>query len=438
MAAEGAAAVDRACTGAAVSDGLPVRAAPRLQDRTRHAGREERVLHRRHLRSAGAAGGVAEQLRRRQLAARAARREQGRHLRGGEDRRRDAEYVSRPVLRQPDDALRRLSRRSAGRSAAARRGAVRTRPAGSRRSSGTGRTRRTRRTRRTSRTRRGATGRRRRPWTESAPAAWRPRLLQAGGHQRRRRDGSDRADQRLRSGGHGRSRSARDSARPRRLDHVPGRQQHLRRLAHAGWPGQRCGGRYRGVAQLGQRRGAAVPAAVQRSALRQQHPHRRPRHGVAAAAEQQVQPVLQRDAQSLRLRLQSTRRGVHLRQRHGVGRQRAVVSRGADGPHDPGRRRRLSQRHGQVPGRVLRHHPGTAPPAPRLAGRRRVLSELRLSGEVLRQPVRGRLVAGTVALYRAHRERRRPTRAARISRSSSTASRCRSPISRLAPTATST
>ena len=44
------------------------------------------------------------------------------------------------------------------------------------------------------RTRRGATGRRRRPWTESAPAARRPRLLQAGGHQRRRRDGSNRAD----------------------------------------------------------------------------------------------------------------------------------------------------------------------------------------------------------------------------------------------------
>ena len=269
-----------------------------------------------------------------------------------------------------------------------------------------GRGARARRTGRTRRTRRGATGRRRRPWTESAPGARRPRLLQAGGHQRRRRDGSDRADQRLRGGGHGRPRPARDSPRPRRLDHVPDRQQHLRRLAPRRWPGQRCGGRYRGVAELEQRRGAPVPAAVQRSALRQQHPHRRARHGVAAAAEQQVQPVLQRDAQSLRLRLQPGRRGVHLRQRHGVGRQRAVVSRGAHGSHDPRRRRRLSQRHRQVPGRVLRHDSGAAAPAPRLAGRRRVLSELRLSREILRQPVRGRLVAGTAALHGADPERR--------------------------------
>ena len=65
------------------------------------------------------------------------------------------------------------------------------------------------------------------------PARGIPGFYKLRGHQRRRRDGSDRADQRLRRGRHGRSRSARDSPWPRRLDHVPDRQQHLRRLALA-------------------------------------------------------------------------------------------------------------------------------------------------------------------------------------------------------------
>ena len=82
--------------------------------------------------------------------------------------------------------------------------------------------------------------------------------------------------------------------------------------------------------------------------------------------------------------------------------------------------------------------PGAPPPAARLAGRRRVLSELRLSGEVLRQPVRGRLVARPAALQRADARAARPTADARISPSSCTASRCRSPTSRSGPTATST
>ena len=51
-------------------------------------------------------------------------------------------------------------------------------------------------------------------------------------------------------------------------------------------------------------------------------------------------------------------------------------------------------------------HPGAAAPAPRLAGRRRVLSELRVSGEVLRQPVRGGLVARPAALHGADAGRR--------------------------------
>ena len=53
--------------------------------------------------------------------------------------------------------------------------------------------------------------------------------------------------------------------------------------------------------------------------------------------EQPLQPLLQRDAQSLRLRLQSRRRSVHVRQRHGVGRERAVVPGGQHGAHDPRR-----------------------------------------------------------------------------------------------------
>ena len=45
----------------------------------------------------------------------------------------------------------------------------------------------------------------------------------------------------------------------------------------------------------------------------------------------------------------------------------------------PGGDSRLSQRHRQVPGRVLRRAAGTAASAPRIAGRRRDLPELRLS-----------------------------------------------------------
>ena len=76
-------------------------------------------------------------------------------------------------------------------------------------------------------------GRRPRRPTESATAPRRARLLQAGGHQRRRRDGPDRADQRLCRQRHGGSRAARDSPWAGRLDHVPDRQQHLRRQRSA-------------------------------------------------------------------------------------------------------------------------------------------------------------------------------------------------------------
>ena len=117
---------------------------------------------------------------------------------------------------------------------------------------------------------------------------------------------------------------------PGREHHVPHRQQHLRRGATSPTDANDNAVDKESLAELAQRRGAPVPAAVQRSAVRQQHAHRRARDGVAPPAEQQVQPVLQRHAQSVRLRLQPRRRGVHVRQRHGMGRQLAVVSRGAD------------------------------------------------------------------------------------------------------------
>ena len=170
--------------------------------------------------------------------------------------------------------------------------------------------------------------------------------------------------------------------------------------------GQRRGGRHRELAELAQRRGAAVPAAVQRSALRQQHPHRRALDGVAAAAEQQFSLFFSgmRNPYDFAFNLAGEAFTFDSDMEWDVN---APWYREVRTVHMiPGRRRRLPQRHGQVPGRVLRHDPGAAAPAPRIAGRRRGLSELRLSGEVLRQPVRGRLVARSAALHRAHGQRR--------------------------------
>ena len=89
-----------------------------------------------------------------------------------------------------------------------------------------------------------------------------------------------------------------------------------------------------------------------------------------------------------------------------MGRQCPVVPRGTDRAHDSRRRRRLSQRHRQVPGRVLRHPAGASTLAPWITRRRRGLPELRVSTVLLRQPLRGRLVARTSALHGAHAERR--------------------------------
>ncbi len=61
---------------------------------------------------------------------------------------------------------------------------------------------------------------------------------------------------------------------------------------------------------------------------------------------------------------------------------------------------------GKIPGRVLRHAARAPAPAPRVPGRRRGLSELRVSAVFLRQPVRGGLVARAAALHGADAERR--------------------------------
>ena len=113
----------------------------------------------------------------------------------------------------------------------------------------------------------------------------------------------------------------------------------------------------------------------------------------------QVLAAVQRHAEPVRLRLQPQWRSVHVRQRHGMGRELAVVPRKPDHPHDSRRRRRLPERHRQVSGRVLRHDSGAAAHASRVAGRRRDVSELRVSLLVLRQPVRSRLVARSPPLY---------------------------------------
>ena len=61
---------------------------------------------------------------------------------------------------------------------------------------------------------------------------------------------------------------------------------------------------------------------------------------------------------------------------------------------------------GKIPGRVLRRPAGASPSPTRITGRCRVLSELRISVELLRQPVRSGLVARPPALHRARVEGR--------------------------------
>ena len=89
---------------------------------------------------------------------------------------------------------------------------------------------------------------------------------------------------------------------------------------------------------------------------------------------------------------------------------------------------------GKYPRVLHRLAPAGARPRPRIAGRRRVLHELRLPARVLRQPVRSRLVARPPALHGADAERRDLHARDRTAPSSSTASRSTSPTSKSGPT----
>ena len=139
----------------------------------------------------------------------------------------------------------------------------------------------------------------------------------------------------------------------------------------------------------------------------------------------------------VRLRLQPRRRGVRLRQRHGMGRQRPVVPRGAHRPHDPGRRRRLSQRHRQVcrtsTSTSCRRCATCVAARPSASRSTRATRIRRLSSTTCSRRT-GRAAGCST---RRSRQAAPRTRAARISPSSSTASRCRSPISKSVLTATS-
>ena len=262
-----AAAVAGARAGSALPAGLAVRPAARIQDRARHAGRQDRVLHRRHLRQPRPAGRVAEQLGQRQRRRACCSTTNGDGIfESREDRLRQAQHLSRPVLRRPRRSTRTAAASIAGRSRRRRPPA----PGADRRQA------------------------RRRPRQSGDPTIGIPGL-----YKLEDTNGDDVMDtieriQRYTSAGMGDHGPHAIRRAPGRLDHVPDRQQHLRRRA----AGQRRRRGQGSLAQLEQRQGAAVPAAVQRSALRQQHADRRARDGVAAAAEQQVRAAVQRHAQS--------------------------------------------------------------------------------------------------------------------------------------------
>ena len=146
------------------------------------------------------------------------------------------------------------------------------------------------------------------------------------------------------------------------------------------------------LAELEQRRGKAVPAAVQRPAVWQQHAHWRARHGLAVAGEQQVQPVLQRHAQSYDFAFNLAGEAFTFDSdmewdvnAPWYGRSTRCMIPGGDGGYRNGT--------GKFQDEHFRRPAGASPSPTRITGRCRVLSELRVSGELLRQPVRSGLVA---------------------------------------------
>ena len=197
------------------------------------------------------------------------------------------------------------------------------------------------------RTRRSASGRR---CCASAAAQAPPRpgdtppanpgisgLYKLAGHQRRRRDGHDRAHPRYTSAGMGDHGSHAIRRGPDgSVTFLIGNNTYV-----GAPPVNDDRGGQGGVAQLEQPEGAAVPAAVQRPAVRQQHAHRRARARSGACSPTTSSALFfsgMRNPYDFAYNLAGE--SVRLRQRHGMGRQLAVVPRGAHASHDSGRRRR--------------------------------------------------------------------------------------------------
>ena len=325
-------AVAGARAGSAVSARLAVCAAARLQDRAGDAGRSHRVVDRRHVRCAGPSGRVAEQSGNGVSPRASARQQQRRDLRDREDRRGAVQHVSRLVLREPDDALRELPRQPAWRSAAR---------------TGSRRWRRWRRRTRGSAAGRGCAGARAgRAGQAPAPTATPPAPPRPGDtppanpgisglYKLEDTNGDDVMDKierihRYTSAGMG--------------DHG----SHAVRRAPDGSITFLIGNNtYVGAPPVNddvvdKEASPNWNNVKERQFLPQYNDPRfgnSTRIGVHATVwrlqpEQQVGVAVQRHAQSVRLRLQPRGRGVHVGQRHGMGRELAVVSRGADDSHD--------------------------------------------------------------------------------------------------------
>ncbi len=178
------------------------------------------------------------------------------------------------------------------------------------------------------------------------------------------------------------------------------------------------------VAVPRQPRVAVPPGAARWPRVRPEHEGRAPRHASSLQSRHEdVHVLVGRAAQRLRPRVQPRRRSLHVRQRHGVGHQHAVVPRRAHGPPHARQRQRLQERLGQVPVLLPRHAAAGARPRARFACRRGVLSAPRLPEGVPRRVPRSRLVARAPPLDAARAGRRRLYARPRRRTSSCTASR---------------
>ena len=119
----------------------------------------------------------------------------------------------------------------------------------------------------------------------------------------------------------------------------------------------------------------------------------------------EVPRLLGRQSQHVRLCVQPRRRSVPVRQRSRARHRAHVVPPGAHRASRSQRRLRLSRRLWKVSDVLHRLAARRARRRPGIAGRRGDLSELCVSGGVLRQPAGSRLVARAHSLHGAHAER---------------------------------